>query len=149
MAHQPALGRTMGAVTSNQGRLLVVDDTADNRALLSRLFTNRGFETTQADSGAAALAIMELQTFDAVLLDILMPGMDGIEVLKRIRRIHSRANLPVIMVSGKSAKMDVALALELGANDYITKPIDLSNAFARVQGQLERKRTEQAALHQA
>jgi two-component system alkaline phosphatase synthesis response regulator PhoP len=149
MAHQPALGRTMGAAILNQVRLLVVDDTADNRALLSRVFSNRGFETTQADSGAAALALMEQRSFDAVLLDILMPGMDGIEVLKRIRRTHSRSNLPVIMVSGKSAKMDVALALELGANDYITKPIDISNAFARVQGQLERKRAEQAVPQQA
>lgn len=139
----------MGAAILNQVRLLVVDDTADNRALLSRVFSNRGFETTQADSGAAALALMEQRSFDAVLLDILMPGMDGIEVLKRIRRTHSRSNLPVIMVSGKSAKMDVALALELGANDYITKPIDISNAFARVQGQLERKRAEQAVPQQA
>ncbi len=132
---------------TNPVRLLVVDDLADNRALLSRLFASRGFETAQADSGAAALAMIERQPFDAVLLDIMMPGMDGIEVLKIIRVTRSPSHLPVIMVSGKSAKMDIALALELGANDYITKPIDTADAFARVQNHLGRK-PSQSALRQ-
>jgi CheY-like chemotaxis protein len=117
-----------------RGRLLVVDDSADNRTLLTRFLTSRGFQTMEADSGAAALALIERQTFDAVLLDIIMPVMDGIEVLKRIRVTRSRFNLPVIMVSGKSAKIDIELALDLGANDFITKPIDFSVALARVEG---------------
>jgi DNA-binding response OmpR family regulator len=137
----------MTVANSQQFRLLVVDDIADNRALLSRYFGSRGFQTQEADSGAAALAMIDQRNFDAVLLDIMMPGMDGIEVLKRIRAVHSRYNLPVIMVSAKNASMDVSLALELGANDYITKPIDLARALARVQSHLAPIPVEQASKH--
>jgi len=124
------------AKASTAVRLLVVDDIIDNRNLLSRFFGSRGFQIAQAESGPAALALIEQQAFDAVLLDILMPGMDGIEVLKRIRKTRSQSNLPVIMVSGKSASMDISLAMDLGANDFITKPIDLAAALARVQSHL-------------
>lgn len=116
----------MQVANSFHVRVLVVDDLADNRNLLVRFFTNRGFQIAQAESGPAALALIKNQRFDAILLDILMPVMDGIEVLKRIRAVHSKSDLPVIMVSGKTAKMDISLALDLGANDYITKPIDNS-----------------------
>lgn len=76
-----------------------------------------------------------------------MPGMDGIEVLKRIRAIHSPLNLPVIMVSGKSARMDISLAMDLGANDYITKPIDLAAALVRVRGHLAPKHAAHPSVH--
>jgi DNA-binding response OmpR family regulator len=130
----------MSVVSSHQVRLLVVDDIEDNRNLLSRAFGNRGFQTAQADSGKAALTLIEQQSFDVVLLDIMMPGMDGIEVLKRIRATHSSIRLPVIMVSGRISGMDIKLALDLGANGYITKPIDFSVAFALVQSHLAPKR---------
>jgi CheY-like chemotaxis protein len=123
----------MNVVNSRPLRLLVVDDIAENRTLLSRLFGKSGYEIAQADGGAAALNLIEQQSFDAVLLDIVMPGMDGIEVLKRIRKAHSQFNLPVIMVSGRSASDDISLARDLGANDFITKPIDFSTALACVQ----------------
>lgn len=125
-------------------RLLVVDDLVDNRNLLTRFFTNRGFRIVQADSGPAALTLLKQESFDVVLLDIVMPGMDGIEVLKRIRVTHSPSALPVIMVTGKTAKMDIDLAMDLGANDYITKPIDFAVAFPRVQSQLGRRQAEQS-----
>jgi CheY-like chemotaxis protein len=130
-------------------RLLVVDDLADNRILLSRFFGGRGFQIVQAESGPAALALIDQQNFDAVLLDILMPGMDGIEVLKRIRNSRSQANLPVIMVSGKAASMDISLALDLGANDYITKPIDLAAALVRVQSHLTPLLADYVTAHSA
>jgi DNA-binding response OmpR family regulator len=123
----------MNVVNSRPLRLLVVDDIAENRTLLSRLFGKSGYEIAQADGGAAALDLIEQQRFDAVLLDIVMPGMDGLEVLKRIRKAHSQSNLPVIMVSGRSASDDMSLARDLGANDFITKPIDFSTALACVQ----------------
>jgi len=125
-------------------RLLVVDDLVDNRNLLTRFFTKRGFRIVQADSGPAALTLLKQESFDVVLLDIVMPGMDGIEVLKRIRVTHSPSALPVIMVTGKTAKMDIDLAMDLGANDYITKPIDFAVAFPRVQSQLGRRQAEQS-----
>lgn len=132
-----------------QFRLLVVDDVAENRALLRRYFGDRGFHVVEADSGPAALLLIERQKFDAVLLDIVMPGMDGLEVLKKIRVGHPPHDLPVIVVSGKTANMDFSLALKLGANDYITKPIDLAGALARIRGHLSPMPVEQSSRRYA
>jgi diguanylate cyclase (GGDEF)-like protein len=131
----------------HQGRLLVVDDIADNRAILSRFFGRRGFDIVEADNGAAALALLAEQEFDAVLLDVVMPVMNGIETLKRIRAVHAPSTLPVIMVTAKVQSEDVVEALELGANDYITKPIDFAVATARLQSQLARLKAERIAAH--
>jgi diguanylate cyclase (GGDEF)-like protein len=125
-------------------RLLVVDDISENRTLLSRRFSRRGCVVEEADSGVAALDLIAQQEFDLVLLDIMMPGQSGIEVLKQIRASHSPDILPVIMITAKTGSTDVVEALELGANDYITKPVDFSIAFARAQTQLTRKQSKQA-----
>jgi DNA-binding response OmpR family regulator len=125
-------------------QLLIVDDISENRALLRRYFGSRSFQIVEADCGATALALIQRQRFDAVLLDIMMPGIDGIEVLKRIREAHSKAELPVLMVSARNASMDISLALDLGANDYISKPINLADALARVQRNLGPSRAEPA-----
>lgn len=116
-----------------QHKILVVDDTAANRELLSRYFGVRGFQIAEADCGLTALSMIKQERFSAVLLDILMPEMDGIEVLKNIRTFWTKDSLPVIMVSALHAQHDVKLALELGANDYISKPVDLPSALAKVQ----------------
>jgi diguanylate cyclase (GGDEF)-like protein len=97
----------------------------------------------EAENGFTALDLLARQEFDLVLLDVMMPDLDGIEVLKRIRVRHSPDALPVIMVTAKAATTDIVGALEHGANDYITKPIEFSVAFARVKTQLNRKRTRQ------
>jgi len=123
----------MKTVNHSRGKLLVVDDDAINRDLLSRYFGARGFQIAEADCGLTALNIIKQQQIDAVLLDIIMPEIDGIEVLKRIRASHTQAELPVFMVSGKSARQDIRLALDLGANDYLTKPIDLAVALTKLQ----------------
>lgn len=128
---------------SNPFRILVVDDNDDNRILLSRRFGKRGYLIVEAEDGLAALELIAQQEFDLILLDIMMPGLDGLEVLKRIRSSHSPDALPVIMVTAKTDTQDVVKALELGANDYLTKPVDFSIAFARAQGQLSRKRAKQ------
>jgi diguanylate cyclase (GGDEF)-like protein len=125
-------------------RLLVVDDIADNRALLSRRFSKRGCVVVEAETGSAALDLIAQEEFDLVLLDIMMPGPSGIEVLQQIRASHSPDILPVIMITAKAGSTDVVEALELGANDYITKPVDFSVAFARAQTQLARKQAKQA-----
>jgi len=123
----------MKTVNRGHGKLLVVDDTAENRDLLSRYFGARGFQIVEADCGLTALSMIKQQHFDAVLLDIIMPEIDGIEVLKRIRASHTQADLPVVMVSGQSARSDIRLALDLGANDYFTKPIDLAVALTKLR----------------
>lgn len=117
----------------NLGQLLVVDDSRSNRELLSRYFGVHGFEVAQADCGAAALNMIKQHCFDAVLLDILMPEIDGMEVLKSIRQSYTKVDLPIIVVSGRDANRDIRLALDLGANDYITKPIDFVAAWTKLQ----------------
>src|SRR5881275_105948 len=89
------------------GRILIVDDVADNRAILGRRFQRRGFQIAEAESGSGALAIIARERFDVVLLDVMMPDMDGLEVLRRIRRSHTAAELPVIMVTGKTESQDI------------------------------------------
>ncbi|WP_165837110.1 response regulator [Phenylobacterium hankyongense] len=122
--------------------MLVVDDVPDNRAILARRFMRLGYEVTEAEDGAEALELIAQYEYDIVLLDIMMPKIDGLEVLKRVRETRSQAELPIIMVSAKASSEDVVDALLLGANDYVTKPVDLKVAHARVEAQLARKRAE-------
>lgn len=119
--------------------ILVVDDNADNLELLSRRLEKKGYTTVCADSGRAALDLLQQQPFDLVLLDIMMPEISGIDVLKVVREKHSMAELPVIMATAKDTSEDMVHALKLGANDYITKPIDFPVLFARVQTHLALK----------
>jgi signal transduction histidine kinase len=126
-------------------RLLVVDDVDDNRTILSRRFGRLGFETVEAENGERALELVKEQSFDVVLLDIMMPGIDGLEVLRILRETYSQDQLPVIMVSAKSTSEDVVDGLLLGANDYITKPVDFAVALVRVSAQAARRRAEEEA----
>jgi signal transduction histidine kinase len=126
-------------------RLLLVDDLEDNRIPLARRLERGGYEVVQAEAGLEALERLAAEPFDLVLLDINMPGMDGFEVLTRIRERHSAAELPVIMVTVRDEPADVTEALRLGANDYLTKPIDLTAAEARIRGQVARARAEARA----
>ncbi len=125
--------------TNDQGSLLVVDDNALNRDILTRRLEQRGYVVTVAEEGQQALNIILQKKFDLVLLDIEMPGIDGIMVLSLLRKTYSMAELPVIMVTAKGESADVVRALESGANDYIMKPIDFSVAFARIRTQLSLK----------
>lgn len=135
-------------MTSGPDSLLVVDDEPINRELMSRRLSKRGFHIDLAANGEEALSCVESSAVDLVLLDVEMPGMNGLEVLKALRKTHTPAQLPVIMVTGKSSSEDVVMALEAGANDYVTKPIDFPVALARIQTQLARKHTEKA-LHES
>ena len=125
-------------------RILIVDDISDNRTILVRRFERRGFEVVEADSGLKALELIGSREFDTVLLDVMMPGIDGIETLKRIRSQKSASALPVIMVTAKSESENVVDALNLGANDYVTKPVDFAVALARVNTQIARRQAELA-----
>jgi diguanylate cyclase (GGDEF)-like protein len=127
-------------------RLLLVDDVRDNRLLLKRRLERRGFDVVEAESGWAALELIEKDPFDLVLLDIMMPGIDGIETLKRIRAQKTASDLPVIMVTGKTASENVVEALQLGANDYVTKPVDFAVTLARVETQIKRRQAEHQAI---
>jgi len=126
-----------------QSRLLIVDDISDNRSILKRRFERLGFNVTEAESGLIAIDLIEKTPFDLVLLDVMMPGIDGMETLKRIRSQRSASALPVIMVTAKSESDNIVDALEQGANDYVTKPVDFAVALARVNTQISRRRAEQ------
>jgi diguanylate cyclase (GGDEF)-like protein len=134
-----------GAVENNTAappRILIVDDISDNRIILLRRFQRHGFEVVEADSGLKALELIDSQEFDLVLLDVMMPGIDGIETLKRIRGRKSPSALPVIMVTAKSESENIVESLGLGANDYVTKPVDFAVALARANTQIGRRRAE-------
>jgi diguanylate cyclase (GGDEF)-like protein len=124
----------------NAGRVLIVDDLEDNRAVLGRRLRNRGFDVVYAQCGEEALCCVRKQEFDAVLLDVMMPGLDGNETLSKIREEFSAAALPVIMVTAKARTDDMVESLTRGANDYVTKPIDFSIALARINNQVSMRR---------
>ena len=122
------------------GRVLVVDDTPANRDMLTRRLARQGFEVEAAADGEAALRLIDAGRFDVVLLDVMMPGMNGLDVLKAVRKTRPPTELPVIMATAKDASHDVVEALELGASDYVTKPLDFAVVLARVKTQLALKR---------
>lgn len=128
--------------------LLVVDDNEMNRDMLSRRLRRHGYRVAVAIDGAEALACIDSHAYALVLLDIEMPGMSGIEVLRAVRECHSPAALPIIMVSSRQESQSAVEALNLGANDYVTKPIDFAVAVARIEAQLARRRAE-AALRES
>jgi DNA-binding response OmpR family regulator len=129
--------------------LLVVDDVEDNRTILRRRFESVGFAVVEAESGEAALAALEQEPVDLVLLDIQMPGLSGVDTLKEMRASRPTAELPIIMVTASTAISDVVNARKLGANDYVTKPIDFTVALARVRGQLKGRVARSARMARA
>jgi sigma-B regulation protein RsbU (phosphoserine phosphatase) len=126
------------------GKLLVVDDNEMNRDMLSRRLARKGHDVLTAHDGAAALDMVGREAFDMVLLDIEMPGIDGFEVLERIRASSSPSDLPVVMATARHDSADIVRALKEGANDYVTKPLDFAVVLARVQAQLSLKRSREA-----
>ena len=132
--------RPAAAATETSGSIiLVVDDNAMNRDLLTRRLERRGFRTAEAEDGASALEWLESNPCDLVLLDIMMPGISGLEVLARIRETRDGAELPVIMATAKGEQSDIVGALKQGANDYVTKPLEFPVVLARVNAHLELK----------
>jgi CheY-like chemotaxis protein len=123
--------------TSPRGRLLVVEDDDDTRKLVATFLAKSGFEVEGVDDGLAALQRLERDGIDLVLLDWMMPGLSGIEVLARIRERRSASELPVIMATARAGSADQVAALRAGANDYVSKPLDLKVLRARIELRLE------------
>ena len=119
--------------------LLVVDDNEMNRDLLSRRLERKGYKVLTAADGMQALDAIAASPVDLVLLDVMMPGITGLDVLRAVREKRSPIELPVIMVTAKDESADIVQAFQMGANDYVTKPIDFPVVLARVQTQLRMK----------
>ncbi len=126
---------------ANTPCVLIVDDEASNIAILDRLFRDT-YRTVTCTSGQTALDLLARETFDLVLLDIMMPLVSGLDVVKWMRQEPRTAELPVILISARMDENDIVEGLTIGANDYITKPFRLAELRARVRTQLTLKRLQ-------
>jgi CheY-like chemotaxis protein len=123
-----------------QCRLLIVDDNEMNRDMLARRLSRRGYLVDLAENARQLMQRVKENGWDLVLLDIEMPEVSGFDALKALRKDYSPHQLPIIMVTARNQREDIIRALNLGANDYLTKPIDFPVALARIGSQLSRKR---------
>ncbi|MFA4835292.1 MAG: response regulator [Dehalococcoidia bacterium] len=116
-------------------RILVIDDDEEILEMLRRFLELEGYNVITASDGEAGLALLEEQVTDLVLLDIMMPGLDGFKVLDRIRK---RSNVPVIMLTAKGDALTVHKTIEIGADDYVRKPFSTKELLARIKAKLRR-----------
>src|SRR2546426_6857693 len=121
-------------------RLLVVDDNKVNRLLLTRSLELQGHSVASAENGRVALEMLQREAFDLVLLDMEMPEMDGFQVLERLVNDRQLHDLPVIVTSSLEGLDNVVHCIELGAEDYLTKPVNPVLLKARIGASLEKKR---------
>ena len=143
---EPAAEQRLRSTSLVSGSLLVVDDDLKILDVVSQRLRQNGHRITATADGNQVLELIKTSDIDLILMDVQMPHCSGLEILRTIRRMYSPTELPVIMVTGRQQSKDVVEALELGANDYVTKPIDFPVIVARIQTQLIQKRMEQA-LH--
>lgn len=131
-------------MNSRPHRVLIVDDNEMNRDMLSRRLERKGYLVQEAESARCLVERIQKDPVDVVLLDIEMPEISGLDALQALRAHYAPIELPVIMVTAKDRSEDIVAALDLGANDYVTKPIDFPVAFARIQTQVSHKHAEEA-----
>ena len=123
-------------------KLLLVEDEKDLRFSLIHNLEFEGYEVISAETGPAGMEKALSQAFDLIILDIMLPGLDGLTLLKRVRAENDR--VPVMMLTAKSTEMDKVIGFELGADDYLTKPFGLGEFLARVKALLRRNRDDQS-----
>lgn len=140
LEREDASAQPVGVGAGLAGRILIVDDVEENRAVLARRLAREGYEVASVASGEAALAAIAEEAFDLVLLDVLMPGVDGFAVLERIKANPDTRAIPVIMISALDDMASVVRCIEHGAEDYLAKPFDPVLLRARIGVSLEKKR---------
>ena len=140
-------GRTLPADTMSHRppRILLADDEQAIQTLLSFPLEKDGYEVVRASDGREALARFGEQAFDLVVLDVMMPRMDGLEACRKLR---ARSSVPIIMLTAKAEEIDKVLGLELGADDYITKPFSMREFRSRVKAALRRAGMSQPTTDQ-
>lgn len=122
---------------NNQKKILLVEDDADIAALLALNLRDEGYQIVHVDDGLLALQALEQGGWDAVILDIMLPGVDGLEICRRIRQMARY--LPVIIISARSSETQRILGLDVGADDYLTKPFSVLELIARVKALFRRQ----------
>ena len=125
-----------------RGMILIVDDDSSVRRALHTTLNTLGFTTTEASGGEEALALARTNPYDVVLLDINMPGMDGLETCRQLRRLFPR--IAILMLTVRDSEEDKVQALEAGADDYVTKPFHIRELTARVRAAVRRTQTQEA-----
>jgi DNA-binding response OmpR family regulator len=137
---KPATHSSSATHPTAPGRILIVDDNESNRDMLSRRLQHEGYDVCIADSGHRALTLLGTQAVDLILLDVMMPEMDGCEVLLKLKEDGRWRDLPVIMISALDEIESVVRCIERGAEDYLPKPFDPVLLRARIGACLEKKR---------
>jgi len=125
-----------------KAKILVVDDEKDILQLVSYNLTKEGFDVATSLNGEDALSIVKHNTFHLIILDLMMPGIQGMELCKILKSSDETSSLPIIMLTAKSDELDKVLGLEMGADDYITKPFSPRELTARVKAVLRRAQRE-------
>ena len=138
-AVRPISAKDADLAAVQPSRILVVDDNASNRDLLSRRLKRQGHTVLQAEDGTIALALVEREPLDLVLLDLMMPGISGYDVLTSLKSDARTWDIPVIMISALSELDSIVRCIEAGADDYLAKPFDPTLLRARVGSSLEKK----------
>ncbi|MEQ8676626.1 MAG: response regulator [Aggregatilineales bacterium] len=129
--------------TADEGFILVVDDNEMNRDMLSRRLQRQGYEVAVAEHGERALEMMRSDNFDLVLLDIMMPRLNGYQVLEQVKADNQLKHIPIIMISAVDDLDSVVKCIELGAEDYLFKPFNPVLLKARVRAGLDKKRANE------
>jgi phosphate regulon transcriptional regulator PhoB len=122
----------------NKKKILIVDDEPDIVALVSYNLKKEGFSVSSAFDGEEALKVVRKEKFNLILLDLMLPGIQGMELCNMLRSSEETSSIPVIMLTAKSEELDKVLGLEMGADDYITKPFSPRELIARVKAVLRR-----------
>ena len=122
-------------MADHAARILLVDDEQSIQTLLSYPLRKEGYDVVQATDGRQALERFDEQQFDLVVLDLMLPKIDGLEICRRLR---SRSSVPIIMLTAKSEEIDKVVGLEIGADDYITKPFSMREFSSRIKAALRR-----------
>lgn len=123
-------------MATKKANLLVVDDNQINLEIMNHHLSEIGLQVKTEKNPKEVLGLIEKENFDLVLLDIIMPEISGIDILKKIRMKYNPLELPVIMVTDRNEEMMIAVALNLGANDYLTKPFNITTGLARIENAL-------------
>lgn len=118
--------------------ILIIEDDPEIQELLSHSLSKEGWKLLQAKTGEEGLKILKTKKVSCILLDIMLPGMDGLKVLKKIKEIEQCRNIPVIMTTAKGEEADIVTGLELGADDYVVKPYSPKVLIARIRAGLRR-----------